>query len=69
MNDAIEVCVGKRLVQCCAISNIDFGEFVTLIFEVTADVVAFDVGIVEVVEVIDDGDVFDVRCEQTIDEM
>ena len=34
-----------------------------------ANVVALDLGVVEIVEVVDYGDLFDVRGEQSIDEM
>ncbi len=61
--------VGECFFECCAIANVDFDQLVTWIFEVVANVRAFDLGIVEVVEVVDNGDVFDVRSEQSIDEV
>src|SRR5918999_104783 len=69
MHYAIKLVVGENLVQRRAIADIDFCELVTRIFCMRADVVTLDCGIVEIVEVVDYRDLFDVVGQQSIHEM
>lgn len=69
MNDAIELSIGERLFQSRAVSDIGFNKSVTRIAEVLADVGAFDIRFVEVVEIVDDRDLFDAGSQQSIDKM
>jgi len=69
MNDAIEMVFFEDVVECGAIANVSLYEFVSRIFEVFANVLAFDVGVIEVVEIIDNDDLIDAGSQQSIDEM
>jgi len=69
MNDTIESVCAEDVFQCAVTANIYLGQCVSRIFNVFANVLAFDVWAVEVVEVVDDDDLIDVAREQSINEM
>ena len=58
VNNCIEVRVSEDWFERFQISNINFGEGITWIRQVTLNVVALDPGFVEVVKVVDYRDVF-----------
>jgi hypothetical protein len=55
--------------QRAVVANVRLDEFVTRIFAVLANVRAFDFGLVEIVEIVNDRDLIDVRAEESIDQM
>src|ERR1700752_137656 len=69
VHDAVEVVLIEELVQCGAIANVEFDEFIAWVFEVFADVFAFNLWFVEVVEVVNNCNLIDISAQQPIDKM
>ena len=60
MNYAIEVCLFENLFECGPVAYVYLVDAVAWIFEVLADVLTFDRRVVEIIEIVDDGDACDV---------
>jgi hypothetical protein len=69
VHDTVEASLFEELVECGAIANVCLGELVTLVFEVFANVLTFDLWFVEVVEVVNNSDLVNVRTQQPIYKM
>jgi hypothetical protein len=66
MDYAVEVVFLECRFERRTITNVDLGDVVTRILEVLVNVCAFNRWIVEVVEVVDDFDAFDVGGKKSI---